>query len=119
MTQAALDLVIAALETIRKESERGPRASRAVLARLQSGDPVALPLETLASLPERRRPSSQNKPELLTAIRQRVRARTKCEHLSRSRNQTVFRAGTSDAALMVIGEPARSDAEQHGQPFAR
>jgi len=74
MTQAALDLVITALETIRKENERGPRASRAVLARLQSSDPVALSLETLASLPERPLQVSQNKEELLTAIRDRVRA---------------------------------------------
>ena len=117
MTQAALDLVIAALETIRKESERGPRASRAVLARLQSGEPVALPLETLASLPERRLKSSQNKPELLTAIRQRVRACTKCEHLAHSRTQTVFGVGNPDADLMFIGEAPGSDEDQQGEPF--
>src|SRR2546423_3712004 len=117
MTQAALDLVIAALETIRKESERGPRASRAVLARLQSGDPVALPLETLASLPERRLKSSQNKPELLTAIRERVRACTKCEHLACSRTQTVFGVGNPDADLMFIGEAPGVDEDQQGEPF--
>ena len=50
MTRAALDLVIAALETIREESDRAPRASRAVLARLQAGDVVGLSLEMAASL---------------------------------------------------------------------
>ena len=117
MTQAALDLVIAALETIRKESERGPRASRAVLARLQSGDPVALPLETLASLPERPLQVSQNKAELLTAIRERVRACTKCEHLACSRTQTVFGVGNPDADLMFIGEAPGVDEDQQGEPF--
>src|SRR5205809_744864 len=117
MTQAALDLVIAALETIRKESERGPRASSAVLARLQSGEPIALPLETLASLPERRLKSSQNKPELLTAIRERVRDCTKCEHLACSRTQTVFGVGNPDADLMFIGEAPGVDEDQQGEPF--
>ena len=46
MTRAALDLVIAALETIREESDRAPRASRAVLARLQAGDVVGLSLHS-------------------------------------------------------------------------
>ena len=117
MTQAALDLVIAALETIRRESDRAPRASRAALARLQSSDPVALPPETLASLPERRLQSLQNKPELLTAIRERVRACTKCEHLARSRTQTVFGVGNPDADLMFIGEAPGSDEDQQGEPF--
>ncbi len=117
MTQAALDLVIAALETIRRESERGPRASRAVLARLQSSDPVALPPETLASLPERPLQVFQNKAESLTAIRERVRACTKCEHLARSRTQTVFGVGNPDADLMFIGEAPGVDEDQQGEPF--
>src|SRR6266700_6910806 len=117
MTQAALDLVIAALETIRRESERGPRASRAVLARLQSSDPVALSLETLASLPERPLQVSQNKEELLTAIRDRVRSCTKCEHLACSRTQTVFGVGNPDADLMFIGEAPGIDEDKQGEPF--
>ena len=117
MTQAALDLVIAALETIRRESDRAPRASRAALARLQSGDPVALPPETLASLPERPLQVFQNKAESLTAIRERVRACTKCEHLARSRTQTVFGVGNPDADLMFIGEAPGVDEDQQGEPF--
>jgi DNA polymerase len=116
MTQAALDLVIAALETIRRESERGPRASRAVLARLQSSDPVVLSLET-ASLPERPLQVSQNKEGLLTAIRGRVRSCTKCEHLACSRTQTVFGVGNPDADLMFIGEAPGADEDPQGEPF--
>src|SRR5262249_14713533 len=92
-TQAALDLVIAALETIRQQSDRAPRASRAALARLQAADPVAAPQrEASASFTHLRSAtarqakrwlqSSQNKVELLTAIRERVRSCTKCEHLA-------------------------------------
>jgi uracil-DNA glycosylase family 4 len=117
MTEAALDLVIAALETIREESDRAPRASRAALARLQAGDPVALSLETSASLAERRLQSSQNKADLLTAIRERVRACTKCEHLACSRTQTVFGVGNPDADLMFIGEAPGVDEDQQGEPF--
>src|ERR1041385_8014604 len=117
MTQATLDLVIASLERIRRESERGPRASRAVLARLQSSDPVVLPRETLASLRERPLQVSQNKPELLTAIHERVRACTKCEHLACSRTQTVFGVGNPGAEIMFIGEAPGADEDQQGEPF--
>jgi uracil-DNA glycosylase family 4 len=117
MTQPALDLVIAALEKIRQESNRAPRASRAALARLQAADPVALSLETSAPLPDRRLKSSQNKAELLTAIRERVRACAKCEHLACSRTQTVFGVGNPDADLMFIGEAPGMDEDQQGEPF--
>jgi DNA polymerase len=117
MTQAALDLVIAALGTIREESDRAPRASRTALARLQAGDPVAPGLETSASLTERRLQSSQNKADLLTAIRERVRACTKCEHLACSRTQTVFGVGNPDADLMFIGEAPGVDEDHQGEPF--
>jgi DNA polymerase len=117
MTQAALDLVIAALETIRAESDRAPRASRAVLARLHAGDSSGPALKTSVSVSERPLHSSQIKAELLTAIRERVRACTKCEHLARSRTQTVFGVGNPDADLMFIGEAPGADEDQQGEPF--
>jgi uracil-DNA glycosylase len=117
MTQPALDLVIAALETIREESDRAPRASRAALARLQAGDAVGLSLEMSASLPGRRQQSSQNKADLLTAVRERVRVCTKCKHLACSRTQTVFGVGNPDADLMFIGEAPGVDEDQQGEPF--
>ena len=117
MTQSALDLVIAALETIREENDRAPRASRAVLARLQAGDAVGLSLEMSASVSGRRRQSSQNKADLLTAVRERVRVCTKCKHLACSRTQTVFGVGNPDADLMFIGEAPGADEDQQGEPF--
>ena len=117
MTRAALDLVIAALETIREESDRAPRASRAVLARLQAADAIGLSLEMSASVSGRRQQSSQHKADLLTAVRERVRVCTKCKHLACSRTQTVFGVGNPDADLMFIGEAPGADEDQQGEPF--
>ena len=117
MIQRALDLVIAALQTIREESDRAPRASRAALARLQADAAIGLSLDMSASLPERRLQSSQNKAELLMAIRERVRVCTKCQHLVCSRTQTVFGVGNPDADLMFIGEAPGADEDQQGEPF--
>jgi len=117
MTQAALDLVIAALETIREENDRAPRASRAVLARLQAADAIGLSLEMSASVSGRRQQSSQHKADLLTAVRERVRVCTKCKHLACSRTQTVFGVGNPDADLMFIGEAPGADEDQQGEPF--
>jgi len=117
MTQTALDLVIAALETIREENDRAPRASRAVLARLQAAEATGLSLEMSASVSGRRQESLQNKADLLTAVRERVRVCTKCKHLACSRTQTVFGVGNPDADLMFIGEAPGADEDQQGEPF--
>src|SRR5438067_9191609 len=138
MTKPALDLVIAALETIREKSDRAPRASKAALARLQSPDSLSVPLpgapepsegglETSApftrfrsaTLPqiERRLEPPSNKADLLEPIRERVRACTKCAHLACSRTQTVFGVGNPDADLMFIGEAPGVDEDQQGEPF--
>src|SRR4051794_9249312 len=117
MIQRALDLVIAALQTIREESDRAPRVSRAALARLQADAAIGLSLDMSASLPERRLQSSQNKAELLMAIRERVRVCTKCQHLVCSRTQTVFGVGNPNADLMFIGEAPGADEDQQGEPF--
>jgi len=113
MTQPALDLVIATLEAIQQKDERAPRVSRAALARLQA----APRREESASSTGRRLQPSSNKAELLSAIRDRVRACTKCAHLACSRMQTVFGVGNSDADLMFIGEAPGVDEDQQGEPF--
>jgi uracil-DNA glycosylase len=118
MTQPALDLVIAALETIRQKGERAPRVSRAALARLQASESVAVSLrETFASPIGRRLQEAPNKAELLASVRDRVRACTKCAHLACSRTQTVFGVGNPDADLMFIGEAPGVDEDQQGEPF--
>jgi uracil-DNA glycosylase len=128
MTQPALDLVIAALERIREKSNRAPRASRTALAQLQAA-PAALVQRpalrtahaTLANAVESAVPSgdaeARNKADLLTAVRERVGACTKCAHLACSRTQTVFGVGNPDADLMFIGEAPGADEDQQGEPF--
>jgi uracil-DNA glycosylase family 4 len=116
MTQPALDLVIAALERIREGNDRGPRASRATLARLQAA-PVAASLWEACTSPIGRRLQAPNKADLLAAVRERVSACTKCGHLACSRTQTVFGVGNPDADLMFIGEAPGADEDQQGEPF--
>src|SRR4051794_17297440 len=128
MTQPALDLVIAALESIREKSDRAPRVSRTALARLQDA-PVAIAqypaLRTAHATPvgvgESAVPSedadAQNKADLLAAVRERVGACMKCAHLARSRTQTVFGVGNPNADLMFIGEAPGADEDQQGEPF--
>src|SRR5215216_1824280 len=84
MIQPALDLVIAALDTIRERSDRAPRASRTALARLQ-GVPVAASLQETYTSPAGRRQQKQSKAVLLAAVRERVAVCSKCAHLASSR----------------------------------
>ena len=118
MTKLALDLVIAALEKIRQKSNRAPRASRTVLARLQTGCPVDVSLREMSASPFGRQPQkARDKAELLASVGERVRACTKCAHLACSRTQTVFGVGNPDADLMFIGEAPGADEDQQGEPF--
>jgi uracil-DNA glycosylase family 4 len=114
MTGPALDFVIEALETIRQTSDHAPRASRAMLARLQPG---ILHYGRPQSQPARSRESAPNKAKLLAPIQERVRGCTKCPHLACSRTQTVFGVGNPDADLMFIGEAPGVDEDKQGEPF--
>jgi uracil-DNA glycosylase family 4 len=128
MTQPDLDLVIAALERIREKSNRAPRASRTALAQLQAASAALVQRPALrtahvtpANAVESAVPSGDaeagNKADLLTAVRERVAACTKCAHLASSRTQTVFGVGNPDADLMFIGEAPGADEDQQGEPF--
>ena len=108
MRNAALDLVITALEKIRETNDHLPRASKISLGCLEA----LVPLTDGA-----RRPGTPNKVELLTPIRERVRVCTKCAHLACSRTQTVFGVGNPDAELMFIGEAPGVDEDRQGEPF--
>src|SRR5579885_1064029 len=114
MTQPALDLLIATLEDIRNTRDRLPRASKAILGRLNSI--AAVPSrETGAPIKKQPSPNSDNKLLLLEAVR--VRVCEKCPHLVRSRTQTVFGVGNPDADLMFIGEAPGADEDAQGEPF--
>ena len=117
MSQAALDLIIAALEKIREKNDRAPRASRTALARLQEMPVAASLREAPTSFTGQQVQAARDKADLLGAIRERVGVCTKCAHLACSRTQTVFGVGNPDADLMFIGEAPGADEDQQGEPF--
>jgi uracil-DNA glycosylase family 4 len=104
MQEPVLDFVIDALQKIRDTTEHLPRASRAMLDQLQisRGHDVE---------------TSRDKNEMLAAVRKRVSACRKCEHLACSRTQTVFGVGSPDAEIMFIGEAPGADEDKQGEPF--
>jgi uracil-DNA glycosylase family 4 len=99
--EPVFDFAISALKQIRETSDRLPRASRAVLARIQ-----AVPL-----------PSGPSKTERMAPLGERVRVCMKCPHLANSRTQTVFGVGSLDAEIMFIGEAPGADEDAQGEPF--
>ena len=116
MRNAALDLVITALEKIRETNDHLPRASKISLGRLEAPVPLTGPARPEPVLSEAEG-GTPNKAELLAPIRERVRVCTKCAHLACSRTQTVFGVGNPDAELMFIGEAPGVDEDRQGEPF--
>jgi uracil-DNA glycosylase family 4 len=111
---SALNLVVDALEQIRDQGEKLPRASRSSLAHVRR----ARPSESAGGeTPARQNPGGPNKEALLAPIRARVAVCVKCPHLARSRTQTVFGVGNPDAELMFIGEAPGADEDARGEPF--
>jgi DNA polymerase len=120
---SALDLVMGALEQIRDDGGKLPRASRSALSDLQR----ARPAESATAQPPARQSSSSgdspsfqgtvDKAALLAAIQARVAVCVKCPHLARTRTQTVFGVGNPEAELMFIGEAPGADEDRRGEPF--
>jgi DNA polymerase len=103
----ALDLVLTALEQMRADGGKLPRASRLSLTQLRR--PVRVE-------PAKRTPLV-DKAALLAPIQARVSVCVKCPHLAASRTQTVFGVGNPDAELMFIGEAPGADEDARGEPF--
>jgi uracil-DNA glycosylase len=103
----ALDLVLTALERMRADGGKLPRASRLSLTQLRR--PVRVEPAKRASLVD--------KAALLAPIQARVSVCVKCPHLAASRTQTVFGVGNPDAELMFIGEAPGADEDARGEPF--
>jgi DNA polymerase len=113
----ALDLVLTALERMRADGGKLPRASRGSLSQLRAN---------VVSGPDRRsrlqegaetRTSLVDKASLLAPIQARVSVCVKCPRLAASRTQTVFGVGNPDAELMFIGEAPGADEDARGEPF--
>jgi DNA polymerase len=103
----ALDLALTALEQMREDGGKLPRASRLSLTQLRR--PSLLE-------PAERTPLV-DKAALLAPIQARVSVCVKCPHLADSRTQTVFGVGNPDAELMFIGEAPGADEDARGEPF--
>src|SRR5215472_234730 len=61
--------------------------------------------------------SSNEKSAAFAALRERVMACAKCEHLASSRKNVVFGIGNIDAQLMFVGEAPGADEDIQGEPF--
>ena len=59
----------------------------------------------------------QAKAAAFAALRGRVMACVKCEHLASSRKNVVFGVGSIDAQLMFVGEAPGADEDEQGEPF--
>jgi DNA polymerase len=57
------------------------------------------------------------KAERLAEVRARVMVCDRCQHLARTRTQTVFGVGNPDAELMFVGEAPGADEDKQGEPF--
>jgi len=55
--------------------------------------------------------------EQLREVAGRVAACTRCEELARTRTQTVFGVGNSEAEIMFVGEAPGADEDRLGEPF--
>jgi uracil-DNA glycosylase len=103
----ALDLVLTALEQMREDGGKLPRASRVSLVELR---------RPVSHKPTARTPLV-DKAALLAPIQVRVSVCVKCPRLAASRTQTVFGVGNPDAELMFIGEAPGADEDARGEPF--
>lgn len=102
--EEAIQLTVALLKRVRRETDHPPRASRTALARLNE-----LPLIV--------RQNGNNKAARLAPLREKVAICTRCPQLVSSRTQTVFGVGNADAELMFIGEAPGADEDRQGEPF--
>jgi DNA polymerase len=124
-------LVVVAPETLRALARppaigtpaSGPaRAERQKPAGLETGAPQSVAEQkTLLALPGEIVPGPtldpQAKAAAFAALRERVLACVKCEHLASSRKNVVFGVGSIDAQLMFIGEAPGADEDEQAEPF--
>lgn len=59
----------------------------------------------------------EGKQAALEALRQRVLACRKCQHLAESRRNVVFGVGNPAARLMFVGEAPGAEEDEQGEPF--
>ena len=61
--------------------------------------------------------TSEQKAAAFASLRARARACVKCPNLASSRKNVVFGVGSTDAALMFVGEAPGADEDEQAEPF--
>ncbi len=113
----ALDLVLTALERMREDGGKLPRASRGSLSQPHREVVSDRDQRSRLQAEPKTRTAVVDKTALLAPIQARVSVCVKCPHLAASRTQTVFGVGNPDAELMFIGEAPGADEDARGEPF--
>ncbi len=75
------------------------------------------PIPSRTITPACNTPLSPEKKAAFEALRTRVLACSRCEHLVRFRHNVVFGVGNPNAELMFVGEAPGADEDQQGEPF--
>jgi DNA polymerase len=86
----------------------------------QDSKPAVSPISKSADGPIRNPQPATGDPQKIaafTALRERVMACVKCEHLASSRKNVVFGVGNINAQLMFVGEAPGVDEDIQGEPF--
>ena len=86
----------------------------------QDYKPAVSPISKSADGPIRNPQPATGDPQKIaafTALRERVMACVKCEHLASSRKNVVFGVGNINAQLMFVGEAPGVDEDIQGEPF--
>ena len=120
MQKPVLDFVINALQKIRESTDVRPRASRSAIdgfcaQGFASGEGSAPSSSENQLGADSAAPSNSTKVDRLNAVRERVIACRKCEHLACSRTQTVFGVSNPEGEVMFIGEAPGADEDAQGR----
>jgi DNA polymerase len=124
-----LDATIHHLEDLKSHGARHVTVSAETLCSLSQPPPKGAAVSSFesqiqievttqkAALPVVETKSSAEKSAAFAALRERVMACAKCEHLASSRKNVVFGVGNIDAQLVFVGEAPGSDEDIQGEPF--
>jgi uracil-DNA glycosylase family 4 len=94
-----------------------PRAAVPVLPAIKPMAPAVPASATSAPPTGGNVPGSGSKAARLAALREKVLACEKCEHLVKFRHHVVFGVGNPEAELMFVGEAPGEDEDLRGEPF--
>jgi len=121
-SQPASDLRADTLRYLEQQKRRGVRYVRLAPGQLEELETFSAPARaetpsTPAPLRISTKEMSPEKKAAFEALRTRVLACTKCEHLVRFRHNVVFGVGNVNSEIMFVGEAPGADEDEQGEPF--